>query len=263
MRELHTVEEVVATSADPMLHWAAQALLPDYPYPGGTAWQHGTAVAVYAPGLNRRNRLLYAGEVDDATELLATVLPDCPPTIRPLAGTELARAVAARLPELVDLFTFGWMDDGGRGDAGAGHDGAGTPSPVRWLAPEELPAATDLLKLANPDSYVWPGEPGARRWAGVFSGDGELVAVAADAWSTPGVGFLAGVATHPGHRGRGLGRAVCSFVVDALRAEYGLVALMVNEDNDHAVRLYTRLGLRYRSVTALGPVSGLAQRTGY
>jgi hypothetical protein len=60
--------------------------------------------------------------------------------------------------------------------------------------------------------------PGVERWAGVRDGAGRLAAVAALAWSAPGVGLIAGVAVQPGARGQGLGRQVCGFVVAAALA---------------------------------------------
>jgi GNAT superfamily N-acetyltransferase len=55
-------------------------------------------------------------------------------------------------------------------------------------------------------------------------------------------------AVHPRARRQGLGRQVCGFLLaEALRV-HEVAALMVDEDNDAAVRLYRSLGLRYQSV---------------
>ncbi|MGW3264744.1 GNAT family N-acetyltransferase [Streptomyces sp. NPDC001056] len=72
------------------------------------------------------------------------------------------------------------------------------------------------------------------------------VAVAADAWSTAGCGFMAGVVTHPAARGRGLARSVCGFVVDALVRRHGRAALMVHDGDIPAVTTYERLGMTKR-----------------
>ena len=107
-----------------------------------------------------------------------------------------------------------------------------------------------LLDEAFPESYAYPGRPGARdRWAGVRDG-GRLVAVAALAWCAPTVGFLGGVATAPAARGRGLGRVVCAFTVERALAEYGTAALIVDDANSAALRLYRGLGLAYRPLGA-------------
>ena len=79
---------------------------------------------------------------------------------------------------------------------------------------------------------------------------GELLSVAADAWSAPEVGFLAGVATRAEARGQGLSREVCAFVTAELVKRHGRVGLMVDGDNDAAIAVYRRLGYTYRAVAA-------------
>ena len=99
-----------------------------------------------------------------------------------------------------------------------------------------------------------------RRWAGTAdrvdgpggdSADGALLGIAADAWSAPGVGFLAGLATRSEARGRGHGGRVCAFVLNALVEEHGRAALMVDAHNHVAIELYRRLGMRWRDVASL------------
>ncbi|GAA2839071.1 GNAT family N-acetyltransferase [Kribbella solani] len=74
-----------------------------------------------------------------------------------------------------------------------------------------------------------------------------VVSVAADAWSAPEVGFLAGVATNPVARGKGLSRQVCGFATAELVKRHGRAALMVDGDN---AAVYERLGYTYRKVAA-------------
>nr|WP_260408652.1 GNAT family N-acetyltransferase [Planomonospora venezuelensis] len=124
---------------------------------------------------------------------------------------------------------------------------------VGWLAPGADGEVTRLLAEASPSAWAVPGLPGIRRWAGLRDAAGTLVATAADAWSAPAVGFVAGVATAPALRGRGLGEAVCRFVFGALAAEHGRVALMVDTGNAGAIRVYERLGMRIRPVAAATP----------
>jgi ribosomal protein S18 acetylase RimI-like enzyme len=231
-----------------MVLWAAQALLP---HAHGAAWKHGDSVAVFTPKLNRGDRLVFTGSPNapgDAAELLRQVLPLLrSERLRPLAGTDLARGVVPWVNGLHERATFGWMDL-------APETPARLPPArdrVRWLTSHDLDDATSLLRKANPDSYVFPADPEARRWAGMRDAAGTLVSVAADAWSAPAVGFIAGVGTHPDHRGRGLSGAVCGFLVEHLRRDHGKVALMVDEANDAALSVYRRLGFTYRSVTAL------------
>ncbi|ONI90447.1 hypothetical protein ALI22I_11940 [Saccharothrix sp. ALI-22-I] len=230
MRVLSSPADVAAASTDPLTRWAAQALLPGR---DGAAWAHGDAVGVLAPGLNRHDRLVLAGPVDDVAVLLRT---HARPGVNPLVTTGVAEELGWPVRA-----TFGWMERTGSLDAGAG---------ARWLAEDEWDDVEALLRKASPKSYVWPREPGPSRWAGIHA-DGELVSVGADAWSAPGVGFVAGVATHPDHRGRSLSTNLCSFLVDALLAEHGTCALMVEAENPAAIAVYRRLGFEYRSVTAL------------
>jgi ribosomal protein S18 acetylase RimI-like enzyme len=126
---------------------------------------------------------------------------------------------------------------------------------ARWLHDDDLPEATALLEAALPGSDAMPGVPGVERWAGIRDDAGRLTAVAALAWSAPAVGFLAGVAVRTDTRGRGLGRAICDFILAAALARHGGAALMVDEGNQAAVRLYRGLGMRYRPILAafVGP----------
>ncbi|HVK26288.1 MAG TPA: GNAT family N-acetyltransferase [Actinokineospora sp.] len=243
MHELTTPADVAAATADPLLHWGAQALAPGYLYPGGGAWTLDGATAVHAPGLYRRDRILLTGPPEPALKLLTTLIADLPGPPVPVAATALADRMRELDPRVVDFATFGWM----------------TTSTVpterrsgpRWLADADLAQADALVRASNPDSWVMPGEPGTRRWAGLFDGD-TLISVAGDCWQAPAVGFIAGVATHPNHRGRGASSAVCAFLRDELVTELGACALMVYQDNDVAIRLYERLGFTYQSMSAIG-----------
>lgn len=243
MYQLSSFEAVRAATDEPMLQWAAQALTSDYPHAAGAAWQHGGAVAVHAPDLNRNDRLACTGPPDDAAELLSAVMPELPAErLRPLAATPLAHRVATRL-DLEVRATFGWMDL--VADPPTQRTGA-----ARWLAADEEGEVTALLHTANPRSYLFPGDPGVRRWAGIRDAEGALVAAGADSWPAPGVRFIAGVATHPERRGRGLSTELCAFLTRELARE-GLVTLMVDADNPAALKVYRRLGFDYRAVTAL------------
>jgi ribosomal protein S18 acetylase RimI-like enzyme len=243
MRALHTPDDVAAASPDLLVRWAAQALLPTHPVAGGAAWEHGGAVGVHAPGLNRHHRLVLAGPPDPVAAILRDRIREHGPELRPLTTTALAREVLPLLPDFVAWGSFGWMERTGRLPAAPG---------VRWLRDDELDAAEALLRKVNPHAYVLPREPGALRWAGSFV-DGVLVAVGADAWTAPHVGFLGGVATHPDFRRRGLSRALCSFVVHELLEERPACALMVDGGNDAAIASYRGLGFTYRDVTILLP----------
>jgi GNAT superfamily N-acetyltransferase len=121
---------------------------------------------------------------------------------------------------------------------------------VRWLADGDLAEVAALLDRAHPGSDAKPGVPGVERWAGVRDDAGRLGAVAALAWSAPAIALVAGVAVRPDVQGRGLGRTVCGFVLADALARHGRAALMVDEGNDAAERLYRSLGMTYRTIVA-------------
>ncbi|MDI2031615.1 GNAT family N-acetyltransferase [Saccharopolyspora sp. TS4A08] len=242
MEVLGSAAEVAAVSPDLMLRWAAQALEPGYPHERGRAWRRGSAVAVFAPRLNRSDRLVHAGEVDDVVALLREVLPTVSgEKVRLLAGAPLAAQVAERLGTEV-LATFGWM-----------HLDAPPPQRpvpgVEWLTDADVPAIDALLREANPGSYLFPDDPGAVRWAGIRGADGAPISVAGDSWPAPGLRYVSGVATRPDHRGEGLSTRVCTFITREL-ARLGDVVLMVDPDNEPALRLYRGLGYRYAAISA-------------
>jgi ribosomal protein S18 acetylase RimI-like enzyme len=263
VRNLYSATDLAAACADdPLCMWAAQSPLNQ----GETqAWAAGLdaagragAVAVACPGLSLRNRVAVWGEPEPAADLMAQVLPLLGPSYRPLGDSELIAQLCARLPGLAMSEPFGWMyappsqaspKRSMSTPAGSGLGAAG-PGEPRWLAAGEMAAVTELLERSFPDSYAWPGRPGVRRWAGIDGPDGELAAVAADAWSAPTVGFIAGVAVREDQRGSGLGSRVCRFLADCLIAGHGRVALMVDGWNDPAIRLYRRLGLTLQDVRA-------------
>ncbi|WNV82100.1 GNAT family N-acetyltransferase [Umezawaea sp. Da 62-37] len=250
MRALHSPDAVADATPDLLPRWASQALLAAHPAPGGAAWEHGGAVGVLAPGLNRRERLVLAGPPEGIAAILHDQARAHGPDLNPLVPDELAAPVTALVPDVVAWAGFGWMESTGPLPSAPG---------VRWLRDGELDQAEALLRKVNPNAYVVPREPGARRWAGAHV-DGELVAVGADAWSAPHVGFVAGVVTHPDFRRRGLSKALCSFVVHALLAEHPACALMVDRENDAAITVYRGLGFRYRGVTILLPAEVAAAR---
>lgn len=76
-------------------------------------------------------------------------------------------------------------------------------------------------------------------------GDVELMADVA-----PSVGFLAEVATAARFRGRGLAERLCRWVSGELVAARGRAALMVDDGNLAAIRVYERIGYRRRAVMA-------------
>ncbi len=235
MREILTTAELHRVSGgDPLIVWAGQGLRP-----GVRAWYDGEAVAVAAPDLSKHNRLAVVGPADSVARLAAEVFADVGPGFRPLGDEQLIRDLADRMPDLAFGSAFGWMDT------------AELPvvtTTAAWL--EGDTGVEALLTEAAPTSYAWPGRSGVRRWAAATGDSGDLLSVAADAWSAPEIGFLAGVATHPIARGQGLSGQVCAFVTAELIKQHGRVGLIVDGSNAVAIAVYERLGYTYRRVAA-------------
>jgi ribosomal protein S18 acetylase RimI-like enzyme len=219
---------------DSIVAWAVQGFRD-----GVRVWYDGSAVAVASPDVSKHDRLAVVGPVDDAVRLTTGVLAEVGPSYRPFGDEDLIRELAERVPGLRFSAAFGWMDAQAIPDV---------TTTAAWL--DRDAGVEELLALASPTSYAWPGHPGVRRWAAVTGERGDLLSIAADAWSAPEVGFLAGVATHPVARGKGLSRQVCGFVTAELVKRHGRAALMVDAGNAAAIAVYQRLGYTYRRVAA-------------
>ncbi|MGP3931954.1 GNAT family N-acetyltransferase [Nonomuraea sp. KM88] len=249
IRELRSAAEVrAACGDDDLVVWAAQGLRD-----GARAWALGEAVVAACPQVSRRDRLAVRGGAVHAAELVRHALAELGPSYRPLGEAALMREMTARLDGLEVAGRFSWMSLETDLAGTAGADGTvgtvGDDGGVGWLEDDDMAQVVSLLAAEAPSSYAVPGLAGVRRWAGVRTG-GELAAVAADAWSAPTVGLLAGVATRARHRGTGLAGRVCRWVSRELVAVYGRAALMVDDDNPAAIRVYERLGYRRRRVAA-------------
>ncbi|WP_419706643.1 GNAT family N-acetyltransferase [Promicromonospora sp. NFX87] len=237
VRELNSLADVHgAARGDALALWAAAGSAR-----GSRAFTAGEAVAVVAPGLSGRDRLAVTGPAGDAAALVRAVLPHVGLTFRPIGDEGLIRHVVTRVPELEFVDAFGWMQT----ETATGRRGTAS-----WLTASDGDDITALLDETFPNSYARPGRPGVSRWAGMRDESGALLGCAADAWSAPDAGFLAGVATAELARGRGVGAAVCSFVLDSLVERHGRAALIVDGWNAAAVRLYRGLGMSWRPLAA-------------
>lgn len=234
MREISTSAELAAAAGgDLVVLWAGQGRVGS----GVRAWWAGDAVVVAAPELSKHDRLALRGPVEQLVPLVPAVLSEVGSGFRPFGEYDVLREVAARVPGMTVSASFGWMET------------ATSPADATtacWI--DEDDAVEQLLAEASPGSYAWPGQPGVLRWAGLADDGGRLTSIAADAWSAPDVGFMAGVATRPPARGQGLSRQVCAFVTAELVKRHGHCALMVDETNAAAIAVYDRLGYRYRAV---------------
>jgi ribosomal protein S18 acetylase RimI-like enzyme len=236
MRSIHTVDELRALTDDPYLVWAAQGFRP-----GVSAWTDSGAVAI-AVDIAGRERLVVGGEVDEVAHLVTAITGDGP-RHRPIGDADLVSGLHERLAGYDLRPAFGWMATSIAPQPG---------SRVEVAATADEPAIDALLDAAFPLSLARPGRPGVRRWW-ILRGQGGLDACGADAWSTPGVGFLAGVTTSAAARGRGYGRAIAATAFATLVDDYGAAALMVDADNVPARKLYESFGMSYRPLRAMVP----------
>lgn len=242
IHELLTPRQVAdACGDDDLVVWAAQDLAG-----GARAWAGGQAVLAAAADIARRDRLAVWGHPADAADLVRHALAELGPTYRPLGEAGLVEAVAGRVEGMERVAAFSWMS--------LDHLPIGPSDGVSWLEGAFDGEIARLLAADAPDSYAAPGRAGVARWAGARV-EGALAAVAADAWSAPTVGFMAGVATASALRGRGLAGRVCRWLSGRLVAAHGRAALMVDDHNEAALRLYAALGYRRRPV-AVSAVAG-------
>lgn len=234
-----------ACENDALLVWAAQ----DFES-GARAWRRGDAVAVASPFLSCRDRLAVRGPVRQVAALVRDVLPELGPTYRPIGDADLVGALPGQVPGLRLVRTLGWMETDSPACGAAVGKAAARSARACWLDDRQWSQVAELIQDAYPRSYARPGLAGVRRWAGSLDGDGRLAAVTADAWSTSGIGFLAGVVTRPSARRQGHGAAAFGLALDTLVAEHGRAGLMVAADNLAARAMYAGMGMRWRELGA-------------
>ncbi|WP_285474766.1 GNAT family N-acetyltransferase [Actinoplanes sp. NBRC 101535] len=274
------IDKVDPNGAEPWFGWALAAR-------DARVWRRPGAAVVACPGLAHWDRLAMSGEPDALAGLLRTVYTEIDGDFRPFGSEELVTAVVARMPELEVSARFAWMETTdplgpggtGRSAGGAERSVGGTERPAgdaerpagdaerptggtgrpaggtqraAWLTEDAWPEVTALIERDFPESYARPGGLDVRRWAGIRDDDGTLLVVAAEAWSSAEIGFVAGVATRADARGRGLAAALCTFVTNEQLAapDRTRVALIVDYSNVAAVSAYTRMGLKRRPVAA-------------
>lgn len=101
-----------------------------------------------------------------------------------------------------------------------------------------------FMTTHNPRVWTEVGTGQVRTWVGVRGLDKELLAVGGAQAEASGVAHLAGILTHPNHRGRGLARAVSAVLTRRAVVERGVCTLGMYSDNDPARAVYRGLGYR-------------------
>jgi FR47-like protein len=239
VEQLRTLDQLRELCADPLVLWAAQDMSSNV-----QVWAHGTGIAAATAGLARRHRVAVSGTVADIAVVVQALLDGPGPRYRPLGDDDTISHLCDVLPSLTPTPPFGWMTTTQVPGQVSGN--------ARLSRDAEQAAIAQILDEVFPDSLARPGLPGITRWW-VETDDIGIAACAADAWSAPGVGLLAGVATANRAQGRGLGRSVTATALTALIHDYGTAALMVEADNAVAQSLYGSLGMTYRAVRAAAP----------
>ena len=250
MHELSDRQISLLVGNDPLRRWVAQDRSP-----ATRAWcsADGTAAAIARPGLAQRDRILVLGQEAAAANLLRDLLPLLGPTYRPFGDRHLLDHILRHVPELERRGDFYWMwcsaAHGVPSEVHSGHpaplpwQGDSRPCAVGWAEPGDAEAIATLLARNFPDSYAQPGRTGVQGWAKIALGN-RIVATGAWAWSEATVGLISGVTVDAGLRGKGLGRAITSFLVHEALRTFGTAGLLADEDNIPAVHLYRSIGMR-------------------
>lgn len=96
----------------------------------------------------------------------------------------------------------------------------------------------------NPRVWTEIGTGRVTRWVGLRDADGSLLAVGGAESEQTGVPHLAGIVSHTGRRGQGLGTAVSAELTRWAVREHRVSTLGMFSDNDVARAVYRRLGYR-------------------
>lgn len=231
-------EVLVATGHDPCARGSLRSpVLRGWTTDGATAW-------LTADPAQGQPYLTTHGAPRAVGALLGELLP----TLAPRQRVTVPRGTPAHLPAWVGLdgtdWDFRWM--------------AAEP-PLQPAEQSVVPVRDDnalrgLLAASTDTASARPGDPGVRRWVGVWWA-GQLAACAADTSGATGVGHISSIAVHPAARRAGLGRAVTAALTRTLLREgCDVVTLAMYADNAVGRRLYDALGFADEHRWTSGPL---------
>lgn len=204
------------------------------------AWAIGGAVGWTVTG-RFGHVLVTVGAAAEAGRLATAVLDDGPPVDRIVVPVAALPHIARPLDggESWDWFWL-WTER-----PPAERPGEASVGRLDTTDPAVAADLDQLLRVSSPRTSARPDDPTVRTWFGARDDDGVLVACASEHEQVPSVWHLRAIATHPDHRGRGLGADITAAVTRAgLAAGAEAVTLGMSADNTVARRLYERLGFR-------------------
>ena len=140
------------------------------------------------------------------------------------------------------------------------HAESGGTDQVLPLGPSDIDEMLELVDVAQPGPFLrrtveFGGYFGIRQ-------EGQLVAMAGERMRPPGYAEVSAVATHPAHRGRGLGTRLIRTVSNAIVGRGERPFLHVAHENETAIRLYAAMGFTTRRDVEFTVVEGPSDADG-
>jgi len=154
-------------------------------------------------------------------------------------GTSVLTGRELRIPDNWEVL------GGGTGKQMTGEDVSGEEDDEAiQLGVDDVPEMLDLISRTEPGPFL-PRTVELGGYLG-FRVRGALVAMAGRRMHPPGWIEISAVCTDPRHQGKGLGGRLVNAVAAGIRAEGAVPFLHVSETNENAIRLYEKLGFRFR-----------------
>jgi len=102
----------------------------------------------------------------------------------------------------------------------------------------------ELALLTKPGPFAARTHEMGSYWG--IKQNGRLVAMAGERFRQPGYTEVSAICTHPDFQGRGYGRSLTLHTMQAILARGAVPYLHSFSDNEGALRLYEKLGFRWR-----------------